>query len=129
MENIDNEENCQVECQKNLQCNFWTYDPATKKCYPRREKSEEKTRLRVNQCNNCKRGPEVCKGSIKVLESHDVHKFFFDDTLAPKGGQTGIKAAGSDPIQCVTQCRSNGGCKVRISKLYIITWLCTVNQM
>ena len=116
MENINDKESCQEECQKISQCNFWTYDPATKKCYPRSEKSEEKTRLRVNQCNNCKRGPKVCKGHIKILETHDIARFFADDTLAPKNGSTGITASGSDPIQCVTQCRSNGGCKVRISK-------------
>ena len=61
--NVQDAESCQEECQKHLECKFWTYRQTwkgKKKCWRQTEKALEK----LGTCNNnkCTRGPRNCPG-------------------------------------------------------------------
>ena len=71
--NVEDPESCQRECQKNLDCKFWTYSnefakwrPGRKKCWLQNANATEKP----STCTTCTRGPRDCpiiKGNISTL--------------------------------------------------------------
>ena len=72
------EKSCQLKCQENDQCSFWTYDVNYQNCWLKNGKS----RLRVPP-NPCISGPKFCqkpkveqpKIEAKVAQSNDTGRF------------------------------------------------------
>ena len=53
---INNTGDCQDECQKHLDCRFWTYNYETKNCWRHIVNAPEN----IGTCNTCIRGPRNC---------------------------------------------------------------------
>ena len=66
--NVEDPASCQEECQKNLECKFWTYNSefaswrfGRKKCWLQNANAPEKP----GTCTTCTRGPRDCPSAAK----------------------------------------------------------------
>ena len=55
VKNIIGATNCQKECQKHPECQFWTYHHGKKKCWRQTIKAPSK-----RNCPHCRSGPRLC---------------------------------------------------------------------
>ena len=56
VQNINDATSCQGECQKHLECKFWTYNSHTKNCWRQTVNAPDN----LGTCNTCIRGPRNC---------------------------------------------------------------------
>ena len=54
VQNINDATSCQEECQKHVECQFWSYNSQTKTCF--RQTSDQT----LGTCHTCTRGPRNC---------------------------------------------------------------------
>ena len=54
--NINDATSCQGECQKHLECKFWTYNSYDKKCWRQTINAPHN----LGTCDTCTRGPRYC---------------------------------------------------------------------
>ena len=58
VDNINDATGCQEECQKHLECEFWSYHRNLRKCW-RQTVNDAQT---LGTCGVCTRGPRNCEG-------------------------------------------------------------------
>ena len=56
VQNINDATSCQEECQKHVECKFWTYNSNTKNCWRQTANAPEI----LGTCDTCTRGPRNC---------------------------------------------------------------------
>ena len=56
LENVSKAANCQLECQKHTECQFWTYEFAKKRCWRQRANASEYAYENAGAI----RGPRAC---------------------------------------------------------------------
>ena len=56
--NVQDAESCQEECQKHLDCKFWTYNSNDNNCYRQTANALQD----LGTCDTCTRGPRNCPG-------------------------------------------------------------------
>ena len=72
MENIDYLEDCQEECQKHSECQFWTWNFKTRRCW---RKTVNAPKNLDSTCDTCTSGPRDCKTkkSMYYLVANHFH--------------------------------------------------------
>ena len=69
--NVADPESCQKECQKNLDCKFWTYSNEFAFCWLQNANAPEAS----TACTTCTRGPRDCpEGKVLILEKISIKK-------------------------------------------------------
>lgn len=67
VEKIKNGDLCQIECQNEDDCNFWSLNNEKQICYLLKEAKEPT----INRCTkNCKRGPKECPDKNSELKTY-----------------------------------------------------------
>ena len=60
VQNINDATSCQEECQKHLECKFWTYNSYNKICWLQTANAPDN----LGTCLRCIRGPRYCPGNV-----------------------------------------------------------------
>ena len=58
VQGINDATSCQKECQKLLECKFWTYSSPVKTCWRQTANAPQN----LGTCDTCTRGPRNCPG-------------------------------------------------------------------
>jgi len=71
VENIDYLEDCQEECQKHSECQFWTWNFSTRRCW---RKTVNAPKNLDSTCDTCTSGPRDCKTKKNFEITNDTVK-------------------------------------------------------
>ena len=95
--------NCQVECSRNWECNYWTFEPSTKKCHLKREL------IQVKRNSGLQSGPKKClKKSHFEKEMHEVS--CYDNTGVDLRGADLKAFASPSTSMCQFSCQQDPAC-------------------